>query len=78
MIILKVTKNQSFTLSLEDTVFENPLGRFRVNRKKYGDKEEIQDTAPNHGKSGAGKPFFAVKKSTMQNFKNKSVKKANQ
>ena len=26
MIILKVTKNQSFTLSLEDTFFEKPLG----------------------------------------------------
>ena len=26
MIILKVTKNQSFTLSLEDTFFETPQG----------------------------------------------------
>ena len=26
MIILKVTKNQSFTFSLEDTVFEKPQG----------------------------------------------------
>ena len=26
MIILKVTKNQAFTLSLEDTFFEKPLG----------------------------------------------------
>ena len=25
-IILKVTKNQGFTLSLEDTFFEKPLG----------------------------------------------------
>ena len=37
MIILKVTKNQGFTISLEDTVFENCSGgqidhpsRFRV------------------------------------------------
>ena len=37
MIILKVTKNQGFTLSLEDTFFEKPQGcpadspsRFRV------------------------------------------------
>ena len=27
MIILKVTKNQGFTLSLEDTYFEKPQGR---------------------------------------------------
>ena len=26
MIILKVTKNQGFTLYLEDTIFENPQG----------------------------------------------------
>ena len=26
MIILKVTKNQDFTLSLEDTLFEKPQG----------------------------------------------------
>ena len=58
MIILKVTKNQSITLFLEDTVFEKPLGRFRVNRKKYGDKDEVQYTAPNHGNSGVEKPFF--------------------
>ena len=47
MIILKVTKNQGFTLCLEDTIFKNhrggqiepspplpplPPGRFRVNR----------------------------------------------
>ena len=39
MIILKVIKNQGFTLSLEDTIFEIPQGggvkltpsRFRVN-----------------------------------------------
>ena len=30
MIILKVTKNQDFTLSLEDTFFEKPKGRGRV------------------------------------------------
>ena len=45
MIILKVTKNQGFTLSLKDTFFEKPQGRrgqidppsrFRVNIKiKY-------------------------------------------
>ena len=38
MIILKVTKNEGFIISLEDTVFENPQAgqldapsRFRVN-----------------------------------------------
>ena len=58
MIILKVTKNQSFTLFLQDTVFEKPLGRFRANRNKYGDKEEVQYSAPNHGNSGVEKSFF--------------------
>ena len=42
MIILKVTKNQGFNLSLEDTFLEKPQGgggqinpqsRFRVNRE---------------------------------------------
>ena len=31
MIILKVSKNQGFTLSLEDTLFEKPQGRVGVN-----------------------------------------------
>ena len=30
MIILKVTKNQGFTLSLEDTVFEKPQGVLKL------------------------------------------------
>ena len=30
MIILKVRKNQGFTLSLEDTFFEKSQGHFRV------------------------------------------------
>ena len=30
MIILKVTKNQGFTLPLEDTVFEKPQGESQV------------------------------------------------
>ena len=52
MIILKVTKNQGFTLSLEDTFFENPIdppplpppshpppaSRFRV---KFGTKKAL-------------------------------------
>ena len=41
-IILKVTKNQGFTLSLEDTFFEKPQGdridtpsRFRVKQNPF-------------------------------------------
>ena len=30
MIILKVTKNQDFTLSLEDTFFEKPQGAVKL------------------------------------------------
>ena len=30
MIILKVTKNQGFTLSLEDTFFEKPQGGGKI------------------------------------------------
>ena len=35
-IILKVTKNQGFTLTLEDTFFEKPQGgeRFRVKKER--------------------------------------------
>ena len=34
-IILKVTKNQGFTFSLEDTFFEKPQeGRFRVKKER--------------------------------------------
>ena len=43
-IILKVTKTQGFTLSLEDTFFEKPqgVGRFRVKADKRQDKEISQ------------------------------------
>ena len=30
MIILKVTKNEAFTLSLEDAFFEKPQGRVKL------------------------------------------------
>ena len=30
MMILEVTKNQGFTLSIEDTFLENPQGELRV------------------------------------------------
>ena len=30
MIMLKITKNQGFTLSLEDTVFEKPQGVLKL------------------------------------------------
>ena len=51
MIILKVTKNQGFTLCLEDTIFEKPEGggsnwqspsRFRVNGT-YKTKQNFQN-----------------------------------
>ena len=32
---------------------------------------KVQDNAPNHNNSGAEKPFSAIKKSTLQNFKKK-------
>ena len=40
MIILKATKNQGFTLSLEDTFFEKPQGRFRVKLFRNGAKRQ--------------------------------------
>ena len=54
MIILKVTKNQGFTLSVEDTFFEKPQGgsnwppppsRFRVNLFMYNVVAWISTTA---------------------------------
>ena len=43
--------------------------QYYINRKKSGDKEEVQYTAPNHSNSGAEKLFFAIGKSTLKNFK---------
>ena len=49
-IISKVTKNQGFTLSLEDTFFQKPLGeggqidtpsRFRVERNNFLDLRRL-------------------------------------
>ena len=34
MIILKVTKNQGFTLSLEDALFEKPQGEVKLKKVK--------------------------------------------
>ena len=36
MIILKVTENQGFNLSLEDTFFRKTKNRFRVNVSRFG------------------------------------------
>ena len=46
--------------------------QYYINRKKCGDKEEVQYTAPNHDNSGAERLFFAIFafcKSTLQSFK---------
>ena len=54
------------------TINSKVVLQYYINRKKCGDKEEVQYTAPNHGNSGAEKPFFTVKKTTLQNFKKKA------
>ena len=43
MIILKVTKNQCFTISLEDTFFEKPQGRFKLTPSHFRIKITILD-----------------------------------
>ena len=45
--------------------------QYYINRKKCGDKEEAQYSAPNHCNSSTEKPFFVIKKSTFQDFKKK-------
>ena len=57
------------------TINSKVVLQYYINRKKCGNKEEVQYTAPNHGNSGAEKPFFAFKKRALQNFKNQVSQK---
>ena len=61
----------SFILNtkVKQRLIQKVVLQYYINRKKCGDKEQAQYTAPNHGNSGAEKPFFPIKKSTLQNFK---------
>ena len=43
MIILKFTKNQSFTLSLEDTLFEKPQGRGEIDHPSRFKVKPLKD-----------------------------------
>ena len=43
--------------------------QYHINWKNCGDKGEVQYTPPNHDNAVAEKPFCAIKKSTLQNFK---------
>ena len=52
--------------------------QYYINRIKCGDKEKVQDNAPNHSNSDAEKPFSAIKKSTLQNFKKKLSQRGKQ
>ena len=42
IIILKVTKKQGFTLSLEDTVFKKPQGEVKLTAIKFQDHTYYQ------------------------------------
>ena len=57
------------------TINSKVVLQYYINRKKCGNKEEVQYTAPNHGNSGVEKPFFAFKKRALQNFKNQVSQK---
>ena len=52
--------------------------QYYINRIKCGDKEKVQDNAPNHSNSDAEKPYSAIKKSTLQNFKKKLSQRGKQ
>ena len=68
----KKDKNDSDDLTEEANDTPIQMFNFSKKKKKCGDKEEVQYTAPNHGNSGAEKPFFTIKKTTLQNFKKKT------
>ena len=48
MIILKVTKNQAFTLSLEDTILKKPQGRGAVGWGGGRSTPAVLGLRPNH------------------------------
>ena len=60
------------------TINSTVVLQYYINRKNCRDKEEVQYTAPNQGNSSAEKPFFAIKKSTFQNFKKQVNQKGKQ
>ena len=43
MIILKVTKNQGFTFSLDDTFFEKPKGGVNLTPSRFRVKQPISE-----------------------------------
>ena len=60
------------------TINTKALLQYYINWKKCGDKDEVQYTAPNHGNHGnfgAEKSFVALKKTTLQNFRNQVSQK---
>ena len=51
------------------TINSNVVLQYFINRKNVEIKKRQKYTTPNHGNSGAEKPLFVIKKSTLQNFK---------
>ena len=60
------------------TINSKVVLQYYINRKKCGDTEQVQYTAPNHGNSGAEKPFLQLRKALCRILRNKSVKKVNE
>ena len=64
----KKDKNDSDELTEEANDTPIQMFNFSKKKKKCGDKEEVQYTAPNHGNSGAEKPFFYSKENHFAEF----------
>ena len=60
------------------TINSKAVLQYYISRKKCGDTEQVQYTAPNHGNSGAEKPFLQLRKALCRILRNKSVKKVNE
>ena len=52
--------------------------QYYINRKKCGDKEKVQDNAPNHSTSSAENSFLQLRKAHCRILRNNSVKEVNE
>ena len=64
-----------FTDSKNKVLNSKMIPQYFINRKKCGDKEELQYIAPRLGNANADTLFFSVKKKTLGKFKKTSFRK---
>ena len=59
-----------FTDSTNKVLNSKIILQYFINQKICKDKEELQYTAPRHGNANADTPFFPLKKTSLDKFKN--------